>query len=89
LLILVSNVLTVALEMPVAFPQDDFDAIVAGQLAELAAADPAALQAAHPAWHPEDCRIKALAAGSVLSVRQKRCSARTGPGTTRNSSLTH
>lgn len=45
-------------------PEDDFDAIVAGQLAELAAADPAALQAAHPAWHPDDCRLKALAAAA-------------------------
>jgi pimeloyl-ACP methyl ester carboxylesterase len=45
-------------------PEHDIDAIVAGQLAELSAADPAALQAAHPAWHPEDCRIKALAAAA-------------------------
>lgn len=45
-------------------PEDDFDAIVAGQLAELAAADLAALQGAHPAWHPEDCRIKAQAAAA-------------------------
>jgi pimeloyl-ACP methyl ester carboxylesterase len=54
----------VLLDPVLELPEDDFDAIVAGQLAELAAADSAALQAAHPAWHPEDCRIKALAAAA-------------------------
>jgi pimeloyl-ACP methyl ester carboxylesterase len=44
--------------------EDDFDAIVAGQIAELAHADPAAIEATNPAWHPEDCRLKALAAAA-------------------------
>jgi pimeloyl-ACP methyl ester carboxylesterase len=44
-------------------PEDDFDAIVAGQLAELDA-DPATIQAANPGWHAEDCRLKALAAAA-------------------------
>jgi pimeloyl-ACP methyl ester carboxylesterase len=54
----------VLLDPVLELPEDDFDAIVAGQLAELSAADPAELLAAHPAWHPEDCRIKALAAAA-------------------------
>jgi pimeloyl-ACP methyl ester carboxylesterase len=37
-------------------PEDEFEAIVAAQLAELA--DPAA----DPRWHPEDARLKAVAA---------------------------
>jgi pimeloyl-ACP methyl ester carboxylesterase len=44
-------------------PEDDFEAIVAGQLAELATSG-AALQAAYPHWHPEDCRRKAQAAAA-------------------------
>src|SRR5215207_1202618 len=54
----------VLLDPVLELPEDDFDAIVAGQLAELAAADAAALQAANPGWHPEDARIKALAAAA-------------------------
>ena len=54
----------VLLDPVLELPEHDFDAIIARQLAELSAADPAALQAAHPAWHPEDCRIKALAAAA-------------------------
>jgi pimeloyl-ACP methyl ester carboxylesterase len=54
----------VLLDPVLELPEDDFEAVVAGQLAELAAADPAALQAAHPAWHPDDCRIKAQAAAA-------------------------
>jgi pimeloyl-ACP methyl ester carboxylesterase len=54
----------VLLDPVLRLPEEDFDAIVAGQLAELAAADAAALQTAHPTWHPEDCWIKAEAAGA-------------------------
>jgi pimeloyl-ACP methyl ester carboxylesterase len=54
----------VLLDPVLRLPEEDFDTIVAGQLAELAAADVAALQVAHPAWHPEDCRIKAQAAAA-------------------------
>jgi pimeloyl-ACP methyl ester carboxylesterase len=54
----------VLLDPVLELPEDDFDALVASQLAELSAADPAALQAAHPAWHPDDCRIKAVAAAA-------------------------
>lgn len=54
----------VLLDPVLELPEDDFDALVAGQLAELAAADAAALQAENPAWHPEDCRIVALAAAA-------------------------
>jgi pimeloyl-ACP methyl ester carboxylesterase len=54
----------VLLDPVLELPEDDFDAVVAGQLAELSAADPAALQATHPNWHPEDCRLKALAAAA-------------------------
>jgi pimeloyl-ACP methyl ester carboxylesterase len=43
-------------------PDEQFEAIVADQLAELAAADAAAVQIANPGWHPEDWRQKALAA---------------------------
>lgn len=49
-------------------PEEDFDAIVAGQLAELAAADADALRVAHPTWHPEDCRIKAQGAAACSPV---------------------
>jgi pimeloyl-ACP methyl ester carboxylesterase len=52
----------VLLDPVIELPEEDFDAIVAGQLDELATADAAVLQAAHPTWHPEDCRIKAQAA---------------------------
>jgi pimeloyl-ACP methyl ester carboxylesterase len=54
----------VLLDPVLELPEDDFDAIVAGQLAELSTADPAALQAEHPAWHPDDSQIKALAAAA-------------------------
>jgi pimeloyl-ACP methyl ester carboxylesterase len=52
----------VLLDPVLRLPEEDFDAIVEGQLAELAAADAGALRVAHPTWHPEDCRIKAQAA---------------------------
>ena len=45
-------------------PEENFDELVAGQLEELAATDAAAMQTAHPTWHPEDCRIKAQAAAA-------------------------
>jgi pimeloyl-ACP methyl ester carboxylesterase len=54
----------VLLDPVLELPEENFDAIVAGQLEELATADAAALQAAHPTWHPEDCRIKAQAAAA-------------------------
>jgi pimeloyl-ACP methyl ester carboxylesterase len=54
----------VLLDPVLELPEEEFDAIVDGQLAELAAADAGALQAANPAWHPEDCRIKELAAAA-------------------------
>lgn len=52
----------VLLDPVLELPEEDFDAIVAAQLDELATADAAVLQAAHPSWHPEDCRIKAQGA---------------------------
>jgi pimeloyl-ACP methyl ester carboxylesterase len=45
-------------------PEDEFDDVVAGQLAELAAGEPAAIRLANPGWHPEDVRQKALAAAA-------------------------
>jgi pimeloyl-ACP methyl ester carboxylesterase len=54
----------VLLDPVLELPERNFDAIVAGQLAELATADAAALQRANPGWHPEDCRQKALAAAA-------------------------
>jgi pimeloyl-ACP methyl ester carboxylesterase len=52
----------VLLDPVLELPEAGFDAIVEGQLAELATADAAAFQAANPSWHPEDCHQKALAA---------------------------
>jgi pimeloyl-ACP methyl ester carboxylesterase len=52
----------VLLDPVLELPEAEFDAILEGQLAELAAAEAAALQRANPGWHPEDCRQKALAA---------------------------
>jgi pimeloyl-ACP methyl ester carboxylesterase len=52
----------VLLDPVLELPEAEFDAIVQGQLAELATVDAAALQRANPRWHPEDCRQKALAA---------------------------
>jgi len=54
----------VLLDPVLELPEVGFDAIVEGQLAELATADAAALQRASPGWHPEDCRQKALAAAN-------------------------
>lgn len=54
----------VLLDPVLELPEDDFESIVAGQLAELVAPDAVALQAANPTWHPEDCRIRALAAAA-------------------------
>ena len=51
----------VLIDPPIELPDEHFEAIVAEQLAELAVTDPAAIQRANPAWHPEDCRLKALA----------------------------
>jgi len=52
------------LEPVLELPEDDFEAVVRGQLAELASADPAAFQTSNPHWHPEDCRLKAIAAAA-------------------------
>jgi pimeloyl-ACP methyl ester carboxylesterase len=52
------------LEPVLELPEDDFEAVVRGQLAELGSADPAAFQASNPHWHPEDCRLKAIAAAA-------------------------
>ena len=52
---------TVLLDPVFTLPEATFEAIVAGQLAELGA--PAAqIRAEHPDWHAEDVRLKALAA---------------------------
>jgi pimeloyl-ACP methyl ester carboxylesterase len=48
----------VLIEPVLELAEDGFDEIVAGQLAELGAANADALLAAHPGWHPEDCRLK-------------------------------
>jgi pimeloyl-ACP methyl ester carboxylesterase len=43
---------------------NELEPIVAAQLAELWTADADAIQRANPAWHPEDCRLKASAAAA-------------------------
>lgn len=54
----------VLLDPVLQLPDDAFESIVAGQLAELAAAEPAAIRLANPGWHPEDVRQKVLAAAA-------------------------
>jgi pimeloyl-ACP methyl ester carboxylesterase len=53
----------VLLEPVFKLPEDDFEAIISDQLAELAA-ESGAFAASNTAWHPEDCRLKALAAAA-------------------------
>ncbi|MDY7105328.1 MAG: alpha/beta hydrolase [Actinomycetota bacterium] len=52
---------------------DAFEGVVADQLGELDALDPTALAAAHPAWHPEDVRLKIAAARSTGAHVVERC----------------
>jgi pimeloyl-ACP methyl ester carboxylesterase len=55
----------VLLDPVLVLPEEDFEAIVAGQLRELRTTTEAALESAHPHWHPEDRRLKAEAVRQV------------------------
>jgi pimeloyl-ACP methyl ester carboxylesterase len=52
----------VLLDPVLMIPEDQFDSLLAEQLAELdVAGDPHAFAERHPAWHPEDAAVKAFA----------------------------
>lgn len=54
-------------------PDEVFDAVVSDQLAEIEHADPRAIAAAHPGWHPEDVRLKVAAARATGPHAVERC----------------